>query len=244
MLFTPWYSFSSILGEKTDNRHYDDLCCKHKEFFYLWYLYQTKFLSRKEKIYIVDCASPIPIDEVLAQIGEPFQIIEDPQCYDLDPSANIYVKRYKKELNHFYGSSRTHVDYLKCCYHNNLDFNIIESDVLIGYDFFADCKDKDFCTQRIRDNGMDTIFQGAICFVDKDNIRTRFEDGSMKRYLDHDINDLDFHEGEMYRLFCRGRISELSSSNYVHKVKTDELRRFMIDNPINHPYYHFYLEKL
>jgi hypothetical protein len=192
---------------------------------------------------------------VLEELGLSYQVLA-PDDYELDTSKDVYLKKYPTELIHFYGSSRAHIDYLKCCRRHNLDYLLLETDVLAAYDIPADYTNTDFYTQKIRDNGMDTIYQGAICFVDKALVQRAFDDGDMNSYIEGNIDDKDFHEGQMYRLFCRGRTKEMDANRtldgwgqdparpYVHNTTPDLLLRFLRENPIDSPYYDRYVAHL
>lgn len=263
MIFTPWYSFSSIEdASRQDRRHYPDLCCKHREFFYLWWLYTKRWCDQTHyprdqwdnKVYICDSGSPIRLEPILEEIGVSYQTLA-PASYDLDPSKEVYLKRYPTELDHFSGSARAHIDYLKCCRAVNTDYLLLETDLLIAYDLPSDYANTDFYTQQIS-YGRETIYEGAICWIDKDVVRTAFDAGHMDAFITGDINDKRFHEGQMFTRFCKGRKKEMDANAtedgegrnperpYVHKTTPGPLKKFLIENPIQHPWISRYLTYL
>ncbi len=247
MILTSFFSFASIFlnDETVDNLHFDDLACKYYEFFPLWYIYVRTFLPKDHHIYIVDSGSPLPLEPILQKLPEKYEIIYDEDSFTLNPNVTIHAKRYNQALEHRAGASRCSIDYLKMCYHNNLDYTLVESDVLIAYDIFKDFK-KPFVTQKY-EHYHNTYFQGAICHINKDLIQNRVRAGYLTPYFNADKNRLSFIEGDYYRTFCQDKnsLAELTRPDkYIHKTTAVELKNFLLQNRIEHPYVNAFLQEL
>lgn len=253
MIVTPFFTFASILDHdsKADsfNRncgsgrpHFSDLACKYYEFFQLWYVYVRHFCPH-EHIYIVDCGSPLPIEPILEKIPENFEIITDEKSFSLDLSKTIHVKKYKNALPHGNGAGRTAVDCISSCYYNKTAHTLIESDVLLAYNWFEDFRDRDWVTPGFGGDG--GIKDAALSHITYPTISRKINQEWIDYHISN-ISNLIFREGDFTRTFKGGSKLGLISQpgKYVHKTDILTLRNFILNNKINHPYVDEFLNKL
>ncbi len=212
---------------------------KFVEHFYLWYLYVRKYLPNDYHIYWSDCGSPISIQWLLDLVGEDYEILKD-DSHKLDFTKKIHVRKWKKlytpkELEDGnWGHIRNNLDWWQICYYNDLDFLLIDGDLLIGYDISKD-------------------FEGKDCWVpnfyhDKSSLESYmiFHRNNLfhQTFLENEVNFIEFikeikqmsqqnqhketAEGGFYKNFNHGKGIEMSRPDlYVHDVDCKTLIEFL-----------------
>ena len=222
--------------------------CKYIEIFYLWYLYIRKHLPADYHIFISDCASPVPIDWLLAKIPEPIDLLGE-EGMELDMSKRVHVRKFTKLVNHQQGWIRTTKDWWRVCIHNNIDFFTIESDGLIAYDASQDIGENQFVINEQRDGKS----YGNIYFIRRDLFDKPFQGhanfSEFLNWLDGEsqgTNHLNTSEGGFQKISenasPQGTITRLDL--YIQDANERDLSSFLRANPIESPVYHDYLAKI
>jgi hypothetical protein len=183
---------------------------------------------------------------MLNNINEPIQILEEGDM-NLDFSKKIHVRKQKVLLGHQAGWIRVTKDWWRICIHNNIDFFTVEGDGLIAYDITKDLIDKDFLIRT------DNPYLGTIYYIKNYLFHKQIHQFSnMSEYLNHldSCSQQENHgatsEGGMLEIMKLARnIGQISN---VHKCLQDcgveELKRFINENPIEHPFANEFLNYL
>jgi len=242
---------------KGANRGEANYACRYAEMYYLSYLYVRQFLPPDYHVLFTDCGSDLPIDWMIEKFEEPINFLEE-DSLKLDFSKKIHIKKFSNKLDHLNGFPRVFRDWQNICFENNIDFFLLSSDALFAYDVSKDLENKDFvCTnfRKSHDKMTYTIDQDML-FLSKELLnRKYFGFKNVKEFLEETENlppyDKYFYCAEggltnLYRTHCSpNKVGSMTNKNlFIHDCKVDEFKKFVAENPIDHPFLQSYVNNL
>jgi len=238
---------------------------KTQEFAVLWYLYVRQFLGKDEHITIVDQGGELGIEWLLSKFNKPYDIgsANDEEKFDLTSNIKLHIRRFETREGIREGVKRLYNYMYKTCYRNNLDMFFIENDCLVAKNWLEECRAKkiDFATNTIalqNHRACDTYINyiSAARLHDRDSLMPldRWLDWVKATYGDYkhendwdalyDVSSTILNERGAYLQFCYGNILTFNNDRVMHSVEGDKDRlRFILDNPIDHPFYRSFVEK-
>jgi hypothetical protein len=255
--YNPTYTFTSTREEKRSYHKFS--LRKTFEFSILWYLYIRNFLGENEDILLIDQNADYPIEDFLNKINENCDISSNLN-YEFDLRTKLHIKKFKDKAYPLKGIKRLYQYMFRFCYHNNLDFFYIENDCLIAKNFVKISEGYDFVTNTI--NLHERVCDTYINFIKISRLREHDSFMNFIDYLDllnkYDENlslleEKDFdpsldvvysltNERGIYIKYCYGNVLCLNWDGIYHQGSNEELIQFLEKNPINHPFYEYFLE--
>jgi hypothetical protein len=238
--------FSSI---PINENHRKTYACKFLEFSRLNYIYLRHFLPKDEHIFFLGNGSPKPIDYLTSFIDEPMEFLGKDD-YKLNMDVRIHIKSFENRLENPLGYLRMTKECLKMCYLNNFDYLLNEIDSLLAYNILEDSRKYNFVTRSFSDKDrscelFSTFISKEILhfrdkFIDLDKFLDKIEDnyptGVLQQFL---------YEGGLYKMFAFDNPGEMSQKDRnVHDCDFIQLKKFILQNKVNHQFVDYYLEQL
>lgn len=241
---------------KGENRGLKNYACRYAEMYYLSYLYVREFLPPDYHIIFTDCGSELPIDWMVEKFEEPVEFLKE-NDFKLDFSKKIHIKKFLNKLDHLNGFPRVFRDWQLICFENNIDFFLLSSDGLFAYDVSKDLENKDFvCANFRKDHTGSYVIDQDMLFMSKELLNRQYYGfKNVKEFIEKSQDWTPYNkylhcaEGGLTQLYrsslIRRKAGIMSQKNlFIHDCKVNELKNFVLKNPIKHPFLKSYIDNL
>lgn len=229
------------LFNRIDNIEKRFLPGKFFETFPVFYQYLRRSAPNEHIILFDGKDSPIPIEEGLKYITEPYEFIGD--SFDYNPDIKFHIKNASHEIT---GASqfptvnpitRDILDGLVFAYKTNNDFFRIDCDCFVNSNLEKYTKGVDFFSTNI--SHFQFTSNAHFLFISKERLHAWDFLYDLPNFLnycayngDSLIKQATFFEGGLYKLFCYGNYNSGQNINVTHLTTYPHFVEFLKKNPL------------
>lgn len=236
MIYTAYYYSGSLLNGDLivrDNRFYPG---KYLETFPVWLQYVRKHYPNEDIVMFADTASPIPIEDALKYINEPYSL----QKYEENPELKYGVKLHIFKVSehtgkYFWAMQRNLVYGLIDAYQKQEDFFWLDNDAFLNSEILSVAKDYDVLAPQI--NHQQFTCDSVCTFI---SAKRLLEIPNLPRYLLNMLHNgptetrmHSLQEGGLYKTFCYGKTKSHTNINLSHLSCYENFMRFLVANPLH-----------